>query len=55
MAASAAFVTPVSSPVNTLVVGPGEDGFGDFVKLGVPFTLIVMAASLILVPRLLPA
>ncbi len=54
ISASAAFMTPVSSPVNTLVVGPGGYAFGDFVKLGVPFTLIVMAASLILVPWLLP-
>jgi di/tricarboxylate transporter len=54
IAASAAFMTPVSSPVNTLVVGPGGYGFGDFVKVGVPFTLIVMAASLVLVPWLLP-
>lgn len=54
IAASAAFMTPVSSPVNTLVVGPGNYGFGDFVKIGVPFTLIVMAASLLLVPWLLP-
>lgn len=54
IAASAAFMTPVSSPVNTLVVGPGNYGFGDFVKAGVPFTLIVMAAALVLVPSLLP-
>lgn len=54
IAASAAFMTPISSPVNTLVVGPGGYGFGDFVKVGVPFTLIVMAASLVLVPWLLP-
>ncbi|MBD4768729.1 TRAP transporter large permease subunit, partial [Xanthomonas citri pv. citri] len=42
MAASAAFMTPVSSPVNTLVLGPGNYSFSDFVKLGVPFTIIVM-------------
>jgi di/tricarboxylate transporter len=54
IAASAAFMTPVSSPVNTLVVGPGNYAFGDFVKVGVPFTLIVMAATLVLVPWLLP-
>ncbi len=34
MAASAAFMTPVSSPVNTLVLGPGNYSFSDFVKLG---------------------
>ena len=54
IAASAAFMTPVSSPVNTLVVGPGNYGFGDFVKIGVPFTIIVMVAALVLVPWLLP-
>jgi di/tricarboxylate transporter len=54
IAASAAFMTPVSSPVNTLVVGPGNYGFGDFLKVGVPFTVIVMAAALLLVPWLLP-
>lgn len=54
LAASAAFMTPVSSPVNTLVVGPGNYAFGDFVRIGVPFTLIVLVVSVILVPILLP-
>lgn len=54
MAASAAFMTPVSSPVNTLVLGPGNYKFGDFVKIGVPFTLIVMGVCVVLVPILFP-
>jgi di/tricarboxylate transporter len=54
LAASAAFMTPISSPVNTLVVGPGNYGFGDFVRVGVPFTLVVMVVSVLLVPLLLP-
>ncbi|PZP44142.1 MAG: SLC13 family permease [Azospirillum brasilense] len=54
LAASAAFMTPISSPVNTLVVGPGNYTFGDFVKIGVPFTVVVMMVSLLLVPWLLP-
>jgi di/tricarboxylate transporter len=54
LAASAAFMTPISSPVNTLVVAPGNYGFGDFVKVGVPFTLVVMVVSVALVPWLLP-
>jgi di/tricarboxylate transporter len=54
LAASAAFMTPVSSPVNTLVVGPGNYRFGDFIKVGVPFTFIVMAIAIVLVPLLLP-
>ncbi len=54
IAASAAFMTPISSPVNTLVLAPGGYKFGDFVRLGVPFTLLVMGASVILVPILFP-
>lgn len=54
LAASAAFMTPVSSPVNTLVVTPGNYSFGDFVKIGVPLTILVMIVSVILVPILLP-
>ncbi|QWA09466.1 SLC13 family permease [Sodalis ligni] len=54
IAASSAFMTPVSSPVNTLVLAPGGYKFGDFLRLGVPFTLLVMAASVLLVPVLFP-
>ena len=54
IAASAAFMTPVSSPVNTLVLGPGNYKFGDFVRLGVPFTVLVMLVSVALVPWLFP-
>ncbi|EIY4897943.1 SLC13 family permease [Klebsiella quasipneumoniae] len=54
MAASAAFMTPVSSPVNTLVLGPGKYSFSDFVKIGVPFTVLVMVICVLLIPVLFP-
>lgn len=54
LAASAAFMTPVSSPVNTLVLGPGRYRFSDFVKVGTPFTLIVLLVTVLLVPVLFP-
>ncbi|EIX9440848.1 SLC13 family permease [Klebsiella pneumoniae] len=54
MAASAAFMTPVSSPVNTLVLGPGKYSFSDFVKIGVPFTILVMVVCVLLIPVLYP-
>ncbi|HQR52907.1 MAG TPA: SLC13 family permease [Burkholderiales bacterium] len=54
LAASTAFMTPISSPVNTLVVGPGNYRFADFVRIGVPFSVVVMIVCVLLVPWLLP-
>ncbi|NMJ43646.1 SLC13 family permease [Roseomonas sp. JC162] len=54
LAASTAFMTPVSSPVNTLVVGPGNYTFGDFIKVGVPFSIVVMLVCVLLIPIILP-
>lgn len=54
LAASSAFMTPVSSPVNTLILGPGGYRFSDFVKIGVPFTVLIMAVSVVMVPLLFP-
>ncbi len=53
LAASSAFMTPIS-PVNTLVTTPGGYGFADFIRIGLPLTLMVMAVSVLLVPWLLP-
>ncbi len=54
LAASTAFMTPVSSPVNTLVVGPGGYAFLDFVRVGVPLAVLTGALCVTLVPWLLP-
>lgn len=54
LGASTAFMTPVSSPVNTLVVAPGKYTFGDFVKVGVPLAILVMIFCVIAVPIVLP-
>ncbi|MGE6184996.1 SLC13 family permease [Aeromonas media] len=54
IAASAAFMTPVSSPVNTLVLGPGHYKFMDFIRVGVPFTVLVMVVSVIAIPWFFP-
>lgn len=54
LAASTSFITPVSSPVNSLVVGPGKYHFGDFVRIGTPFALVTMIVTVILVPFVLP-
>ena len=54
LAASTAFSTPVASPVNTLVLGPGGYRFIDFVKVGVPLQILAMAITLLVVPLLFP-
>ena len=54
IAASAAFMTPVSSPVNTLIMNPGGYRFSDFLKVGVPFTILVMLISIVLIPWVFP-
>ena len=40
--------------MNTLVVGPGNYRFVDFVRVGVPFALVALVASVALVPWQLP-
>lgn len=54
IAASTAFATPVSSPVNTLVLSPGGYRFMDFVKVGLPLQLLVLVITLIFIPMLFP-
>ena len=51
LAASTAFMTPVSSPVNALVVGPGGYRFVDFVRVGTPLALLVLLLTVALVPQ----
>ena len=54
VAASAAFVTPVSSLVNTLVMAPGGYRFNDCVRVGLPLMLILLVITVLVVPWLLP-
>jgi di/tricarboxylate transporter len=54
IAASAAFVTPVASPVNTLVLGPGGYKFSDFVKVGLPLLFLTLVITMLVVPLILP-
>ncbi len=54
MAASASFTSPISHPANILVMGPGGYRFADYIKLGVPLTLVVFAAVMLLLPVFWP-
>jgi di/tricarboxylate transporter len=50
----AAFVTPVSSAVNMLVMEPGGYTFGDYVKVGLPLLLLTMVVTVVLAALIYP-
>jgi di/tricarboxylate transporter len=52
VAASTSFATPIASPVNTLVLGPGNYHFGDFARLGIPLQFLMLLVSLVVLPLL---
>ncbi len=54
VSASAAFLSPVAHPANLLVMGPGGYRFADYLKVGVPLTLVVMAVVLVVLPIVWP-
>ncbi|WP_295260281.1 SLC13 family permease [Veillonella sp.] len=54
VAASCAFGTPVGTPPNTLVLGPGQYKFTDYVKAGVPLILVCFVVSLLIIPIVWP-
>ncbi|MDG1279860.1 MAG: SLC13 family permease [Pseudorhodobacter sp.] len=48
--ASCAFLTPIGHQNNTLILGPGGFGFGDYWRLGLPLEILIVIVS---VPLLL--
>ncbi|CUP54233.1 putative transmembrane sodium/sulfate transporter [Bacteroides xylanisolvens] len=54
IAASMAFATPMATPPNTLVLGPGGFTFNDYVKVGVPMCIISWIACVIIIPIFWP-
>jgi di/tricarboxylate transporter len=54
IAASASFTSPISHPANILVMGPGGYRFIDYLKVGVPLTIVVFITVMVLLPILWP-
>lgn len=52
--ASCAFLTPIGHQSNTLVMEPGGYRFGDYWRLGLPLSLLVLAVAVPLIPRVWP-
>ena len=55
MAASASFTSPISHPANILVMGPGGYRFADYLKLGIPLTVVTFVLAMALLPVFWPA
>ncbi|MDF1692958.1 MAG: SLC13 family permease [Zhongshania sp.] len=54
MAASASFATPIGYQTNLMVYGPGDYRFSDFFKIGIPLTILVGVATILIVPLVWP-
>lgn len=54
LAASASFLSPVAQPANVLVMGPGGYRFTDYIKVGFPLILVVLAVVLLVLPLVWP-
>jgi di/tricarboxylate transporter len=52
--ASCSFISPMGYQTNLMVYEPGSYRFSDFVKIGVPLTIVVGIVTIALVPRLWP-
>ncbi len=54
VAASCAFASPVGTPPNTLVLGPGNYKFMDYVKAGTGLIIVCFIVSLVVIPMVWP-
>ena len=51
---SSCFATPIGSPTHMLVYGPGGYRFSDFIRIGLPMNLIILAATILIVNLIYP-
>ncbi len=54
MSASASFMSPVAHPANVLIMGPGGYRFVDYIKVGLPLTLLCLVVVLLVLPVFWP-
>ncbi|NYE18170.1 SLC13 family permease [Microbacterium immunditiarum] len=54
VAGAAAFLTPIATPVNLMVMQPGGYRFGDYWRLGLPLMIVFLAFSVLYVPLVWP-
>jgi di/tricarboxylate transporter len=54
VAASTAFLTPIGTTTNLMVMAPGEYRFGDYAKVGMPLVAIFLLICVVLIPIIWP-
>ena len=54
VAASASFATPIGYQTNLMVYGPGGYHFSDYLRIGIPLTILVGLITILLVPMVWP-
>jgi di/tricarboxylate transporter len=54
VSASAAFLSPVGHAANVLVMGPGGYRFSDYIKVGLPLTIVTLIVVLLVMPFFWP-
>ncbi len=54
LSASASFMSPVAHPANVLIMGPGGYRFIDYIKVGLPLTIVCLITTLLVLPIFWP-
>jgi di/tricarboxylate transporter len=50
MAASASFATPIGYQTNLMVYGPGGYRFSDYLRAGIPMTVVTSLVAILIIP-----
>ncbi len=54
MAALTSFLSPVVHAANVLIMGPGGYRFADYLKMGIPLTIVILLITLVMLPFFWP-
>jgi di/tricarboxylate transporter len=54
IATAASFLSPVAHPANVLIMGPGGYKYSDYIRVGLPLTIVTFIVTLIVLPIVWP-